>query len=157
METDVNLSQLTLHCREFEIKVFNACLALFMLCQFSCENLDVSCRFLTYLRNRKVLFDLILYFPAIIFQINRDVSSWVEPVISWDKWVLLKDHNTVTPVGLEPLAPRSRVKHSTTEPLRSLNRKVTQSDKNKLRIGIFYANKTSKYWSISPNLNFKHV
>ena len=32
-----------------------------------------------------------------------------------------KDHNAVTPVRLEPTAPRSRVKHSTTEPLRSLN------------------------------------
>ena len=31
----------------------------------------------------------------------------------------LKDHNTVTPVRLEPAALRSRVKHSTTEPLRS--------------------------------------
>ena len=27
----------------------------------------------------------------------------------------------MTPVRLEPTAPRSRVKHSTTEPLRSLN------------------------------------
>ena len=33
---------------------------------------------------------------------------------------MLKDHNTVTPVRLEPAALRSRVKHSTTEPLRSL-------------------------------------
>ena len=49
----------------------------------------------------------------------RDVSSWVEPVLSWDKCVLLKDHNAVTPVRLEPAALRSRVKHSTTEPLRS--------------------------------------
>ena len=32
---------------------------------------------------------------------------------------LLKDHNTVVPVRLEPAALRSRVKHSTTEPLRS--------------------------------------
>ena len=31
---------------------------------------------------------------------------------------LLKD-NAVTPVRLEPAAPRYRVKHSTTEPLRS--------------------------------------
>ena len=33
-------------------------------------------------------------------------------------------HNAVTPVRLEPAAPRSRVKHSTTEPLRSLVRAV---------------------------------
>ena len=28
------------------------------------------------------LFDLILYVPSTIFQLNRDRSSWVEPVIS---------------------------------------------------------------------------
>ena len=32
---------------------------------------------------------------------------------------MLKDHNAVTPVRLEPAALRSRVKHSTTEPLHS--------------------------------------
>ena len=37
-------------------------------------------------------------------------SSWVEPVLSWDKCVLLKYHNAVTPVRLEPVALRSRVK-----------------------------------------------
>ena len=65
------------------------------------------------------LFDLILNVPSTIFHLNRDGSSWVEPVLSWDKCVLLKDHNAVTPVRLEPAAPRSGVKHSTTEPLRS--------------------------------------
>ena len=29
-----------------------------------------------------VLFDLILYVPSTIFQLNRDGSSWVEPVLS---------------------------------------------------------------------------
>ena len=67
-----------------------------------------------------VLFDLILYVPSTIFKLNRDGSSWVEPVLSLDNCVLLKDHNAVTPVRLEPAALRSRVKHSTTEPLRSL-------------------------------------
>ena len=28
------------------------------------------------------LFDLVLYVPSTIFQLNRDVSSWVEPVLS---------------------------------------------------------------------------
>ena len=32
---------------------------------------------------------------------------------------LAQGHSTVTPVRLKPAAPRSRVKHSTTEPLRS--------------------------------------
>ena len=31
------------------------------------------------------LFDLILYVPSTIFQLNRDGSSWVEPVLSEDK------------------------------------------------------------------------
>ena len=57
---------------------------------------------------------LILYVQSTIIQLNRDGSSWVEPVLSYDKCVLLKDHNAVTPVRLEP-----RVKHSTTETLRS--------------------------------------
>ena len=33
---------------------------------------------------------------------------------------LAQGHNAVTPMRLEPLAPRSRVKHSTTEPLRPI-------------------------------------
>ena len=37
---------------------------------------------LSVLRVCGVLFDLILYFPSTIFQLNRDVSSWVEPVLS---------------------------------------------------------------------------
>ena len=64
-------------------------------------------------------FDLILYVPSTIFQLNRDGSFWVEPILSYDNCVLLKNHNAVTPVRLEPAASRSRVKHSTTEPLRS--------------------------------------
>ena len=35
--------------------------------------------------------------------------------------VLAQEHNSMTQVRLEPAAPRSRVKHSTTEPLRSLS------------------------------------
>ena len=66
------------------------------------------------------LFNLILYVPSTIFQLNRDGSSWVEPVLSQDKCVLLKDHNAGTPVRLEPGGPLSRVKHSSPEPLRSL-------------------------------------
>ena len=42
------------------------------------------------------LFDLILYVPSTIFQLNRDRSFWVEPVLGKDKCVLLKDHNAVT-------------------------------------------------------------
>ena len=66
-------------------------------------------------QDKVCLFDLILYVPSIIFQLYRDESSWVEPVLSWDKCVLLKDHNAVTPLRFEPAALQSRVKHSTTE------------------------------------------
>ena len=63
---------------------------------------------------------MILYVPSTIFQLNRNGSSRVEPELSQDKCVLLKDHNAVTPMRLEPAAPWSRVKHSFTQPLRSL-------------------------------------
>ena len=65
------------------------------------------------------LFDLILYVPSTIFQLN-----WVEPALSYDKCVLLKDKNAVTSVRLKPTASQSRVKYSTTEPLRSLHNRV---------------------------------
>ena len=52
---------------------------------------------------------LMLYVISTICQLNRDGSSWVEPVLSWDKSVLLKDPNTVTPVRLEPAAFSSRL------------------------------------------------
>ena len=32
--------------------------------------------------NLFILFDLILHVPSTIFQLNRDGSSWVEPVLS---------------------------------------------------------------------------
>ena len=72
-----------------------------------------------YMYIKGILFDLIIYVPWTIFQLNRDGSSWVEPVLSMDKCVLLKDHNAVTPVRLKPAAPLSQVIHSTTEPLHS--------------------------------------
>ena len=65
------------------------------------------------------LFDLSLYVPSTIFQLNRDGSSWDETVLSLDKCVLLMDHNAVTLVRLAPMTPQSGVKHFTTEPLRS--------------------------------------
>ena len=70
------------------------------------------------------LFDLILYVPSTILQVNRDGSSWDEPVVSKEKFVLLKDHNAVTSVRLEPASSHPRVKHSTTEPLRMSFQKV---------------------------------
>ena len=41
------------------------------------------CHLLHFLhRNSRNLFDLILYVPLTIFQLNRERSSWVEPVLS---------------------------------------------------------------------------
>ena len=77
------------------------------------------------------LFDLILYIPSTIFQLNRDRSSWVEPVLSYDKCVLLRDHNAMTMVRLKPEAPQSQVKHSTSEPLRSLSTDMNQDNQFK--------------------------
>ena len=80
------------------------------------ENWQMMAGFVVQLKSMEsvlfVLFDLILYVPSTIFQLNRDGPSWVEPVLSYDKCILLKDHNTVTPVRLEPAAPWSWVKHS---------------------------------------------
>ena len=35
-----------------------------------------------YMENLFALFDLILYIPSTIFQLNRDRSSWLEPLLS---------------------------------------------------------------------------
>ena len=63
-------------------------------------------------RKHILLFDLITS-QSTIFQLCQDGSSWVEPVLSKNK-CLVQGHNTVTSVRLDPAAPRSRVKHSTT-------------------------------------------
>ena len=42
---------------------------------------------------------------------------------------LSQGHNAVTPVSLEPAAPRSRVKDSTTESLRSLDIRIIDPHK----------------------------
>ena len=50
-------------------------------------------------------------------------NAWVlnqEILINPELYHPCQGHNAVTPVRLEPAAPRSRVKHSTTEPLRYL-------------------------------------
>ena len=40
---------------------------------------------------------------------------------------LAQGHNAVTPVKLEPAALRSQVKHSTTGPLRSLQKRLNKT------------------------------
>ena len=117
------------------------------------------------------LFNLILYVQSTIFQLNRDGSFWVEPVLSFDKCVLLKNHNTVTPVRLEPAATRSRVKHSTTEPLRYLKlgqcmsfpTKCDMCDQQSLRPACAYAQsdqslcKSLEYYMIVKLLTELHL
>ena len=74
------------------------------------------------------MFDLILYVPSTIFQLYRDGSSWVEPVLSYDKCVLLKDHNAVTPVRLESSTLSSLVKHSAKDKVIRLHRAPTTNE-----------------------------
>ena len=70
------------------------------------------------------LFDLILYIPLTISVIKGQVFlGWTSTKLGL--MFLLKDHNAVKPVRLESAAPGSRVKHSTTEPLRSLTSEST--------------------------------
>ena len=44
--------------------------------------LAVSNAHVSFITELIFLFDLILYVPSTIFQLNRDGSSWVEPVLS---------------------------------------------------------------------------
>ena len=56
-----------------------------------------------------------------LFQSCQDGSFWVETSTKQRIKCFAQGHNTVSPpvVSLKPVALRSRVKHSTTEPLRS--------------------------------------
>ena len=62
------------------------------------------------------LYDLILYVPSITFQLCRDRTNTKLALVC-----LAQGHNAVTPVRLVHAAPRSQVKHSTTEPLCSIS------------------------------------
>ena len=43
---------------------------------------DMPENFVPFIQTFVSLFDLILYVPSTIFQLNRDGSSWIEPVLS---------------------------------------------------------------------------
>ena len=60
-----------------------------------------------------------IYIPCNSRSFSSSSSSCSSSIFVVDTWVLLKDHNVVTPVRLKPVASRSRGEHSTTEPLRS--------------------------------------
>ena len=66
--------------------------------------------------------------------------------------VLAPGHNTVTPVRLEPVAPRSRVKHSTTAPLHSLATCVHFEPSSLENLILLYANnKVSDLQPVHPH------
>ena len=52
------------------------------LCDARAKNRLEIFMFPQYYLDVVCLFDLILYVPSTIFQLNRDGSSWVEPVLS---------------------------------------------------------------------------
>ena len=55
------------------------------------------------------LFDLILYVPSTIFQLYRDESFWVEPVLSYDKGPQRSDAGEVRTRG--PLVSSQALYH----------------------------------------------
>ena len=55
---------------------------------------------------------------------------------------LAQGHNAVTPVKLGPMAARSRVKHSTTEPLRSLS----ENKEDILKINLYSESNVCQIW-----------
>ena len=66
------------------------------------------------------------FFPIhIFFSYHLPTFSFLKPrpiraiIVKCDGSVYHLDVDAVTPMRLEPVVPRSRVKHSTTEPLRS--------------------------------------
>ena len=69
--------------------------------------------------NSSLFVDLILYVTSTIFQLCRRVFLGLTST-KLGLMCLAQGQNAVTPVRLEPVAPRSRVKHSSTKPLRSL-------------------------------------
>ena len=55
---------------------------------------------------------------------------------------LAQGHNAVTQVSLEPAAPRSRVKHSTTEPL---HQQITEDPNLKYEIPHIYLSRCQSF------------
>ena len=71
------------------------------------------------------LLDWILYVPVNNFSVMSE-----QVFLGWTRtkqgfMCLVQGHNAVTPVRLEPATPRSWVKHSNTEPLRSLSHSLS--------------------------------
>ena len=54
----------------------------FLTSQICLLTLFAKIRFSQKFPNFVCLFDLVLYAPSTIFELNRDGSSWVEPVLS---------------------------------------------------------------------------
>ena len=80
------------------------------LCLFLSGSFTQVCRL--KIGERYFYFVRLFTSQSTIFQLCRDGSTWVEPVLSKDKCVFAHEHNTVTPMRLQPAAPPSRVKYS---------------------------------------------
>ena len=71
------------------------------------------------------IFLLLSFLSISFFHFYRPTFSFLKPqpiraiIVKCDGSVYHIDVDAVTPMRLEPVVPRSRVKHSTTEPLRS--------------------------------------
>ena len=120
------------------IRIFTVCfVSLFFISiikilnkQARCPNL-VDCPNLPYVS--RINFDSVITHKAefliILFDSLRPINNLSvkqgRVFLGWTSnklglMCLAQGHNTVMPVSAKPAAPRSRVKHSTTEPLRSL-------------------------------------
>ena len=66
---------------------------------------------------------------------------------------LAQGHNTVTPVRFELAAPRSQVKHSTTEPLCSLQYHMTSMEKNLSEVQLNKCSRRKKQMTFSGQKN----
>ena len=88
---------------------------------------DVTlCKHVTAEENAFIVFNSFSYTKNVIFAINIVIAQIAirlrvcRQVLGVYVMISAQGHNAVTPVRLEPAALRSRVKRSTTEPLRSL-------------------------------------
>ena len=73
-----------------------------------------------------IMFNLILYVPVNNFSVMSPQVFQGRDSIKQGLMCHAQGHNAVTSVRLESATPRSRVKHSTTEPLSSPNALLAQ-------------------------------
>ena len=84
-----------------------------------CYMYQFSISFIIPILSIVCLFDLILLLPINNLSVIKGQVFLGRTSTKLGLMCLTHGHNAVTPVRLDPVAPRSPVKHSTTEPLRS--------------------------------------